>query len=721
MAVPDYIARAWASARAAEAARARAVATPTVLAAAPASTVVVRSSPFATMVDVGDGYDAMEEDGLPSAANISRMYREGVSLAPSYLRKLKASGPLPSRSTSLVVGTTATLAQPSTYVPFRQWAPAQGSTVQQLRAAGPAGGGAIDDFEVLCDELNSNDAAEEAVEPSGVLAGDARDKALRLAAARELLAMPLPSQCFGPMLGTDAEGLAGEAPDVVQQDVLDHLCRLSPSKLRGMLSVLRLLRAFLTARRGRSVDAALVVAIPGFLIVRFLDDVAAVAMARQASRPTSRGGATAAPRRAAQLKACVHDCGFVWIDVVSPTVLSWCREHKVSPIGAEQAVPIEDAMVLWLHATVDCHADSAAGGTAAMFLAVMYFVLRDVLASRSGGVARVGDCAVGHAGFDYKKPPGTPGRQGRPMVASAAGVDGSDWWLQVFMESIDAVAGRYFMVRDTDSPDGDPYKATGWGSPAGGERPQPYKRQLVALRALLAAPLPIGAGGALVAPPYSQAEVNAVTLHSLKRKVPIWTAIAFPASPDALLETGAWAGAALAAMDSGTARRIATGLPVALHYAAESVAMSAHSVALRTTDLVARWLFSLRPAFPPSGEASRIALAAFRDRLRSPPQATPSLAMTPPATVVATLAPAAAAAVTPGLVLRPNADPGSGHSLGSGLSAASGATPASSTSGSPVVIPETPMAPVAAVGSLPVATAPQGGSVFSFFSRPSAS
>ena len=68
--------------------------------------------------------------------------------------------------------------------------------------------------------------------------------------------------------------------------------------------------------------------------------------------------------------------------------------------------------------------------------------------------------------------------------------------------------------------------------------------------------------------------------------------------------------------------------------------------------------------------------------------------------------------VLQGRPLRWSAVPGSSHSLGSGPSAGSGATPASDASNSPVVVP--------AVGDLPVATASMG-SVFSLFSRPNAS
>ncbi len=59
--------------------------------------------------------------------------------------------------------------------------------------------------------------------------------------------------------------------------------------------------------------------------------------------------------------------------------------------------------------------------------------------------------------------------------------------------SIAPVADQYFMVRDDNSPDGDPYRATAWGAPQGvRERPPPYKRQRQAIASLLTVPLPIG-------------------------------------------------------------------------------------------------------------------------------------------------------------------------------------------------------------------------------------
>ena len=103
-----------------------------------------------------------------------------------------------------------------------------------------------------------------------------------------------------------------------------------------------------------------------------------------------------------------------------------------------------------------------ARGLAAMFLAVMYFVLRAQLAARSGGVCLLNGFAVGMAGCDFKKPEGTPGREGRPMVARAKGADGSELWLETFLTHIAPVAARQCMVRDVNSPSGSPFGGTAW-------------------------------------------------------------------------------------------------------------------------------------------------------------------------------------------------------------------------------------------------------------------
>ena len=63
------------------------------------------------------------------------------------------------------------------------------------------------------------------------------------------------------------------------------------------------------------------------------------------------------------------------------------------------------------------------------------------------------------------------------MVASAVGIDGSDLWLTAFLAASQPVAKRYFMVRDNNSAEGDPFQCSSWGTLAGVERPMPYSRR----------------------------------------------------------------------------------------------------------------------------------------------------------------------------------------------------------------------------------------------------
>lgn len=168
----------------------------------------------------------------------------------------------------------------------------------------------------------------------------------------------------------------------------------------------------------------------------------------------------------------------------------------------------------------------------------------------------------------------------------------------------------------------------------------------------------------MVAPPYSLEAVDAITLHSLKRKVPQWTAIAYPSSPTALVNTGAWAGSELAAMSEVEARRIASGLPTALHYASESVAESALSVAVCTASLVAAWVASLKGAPLPLGEEARKSLVAFRDRISSRPRRIVVGVLVPQAPAPPSVEPSAPALALPSLAPAPVSPPLGGDDEG---------------------------------------------------------
>ena len=143
----------------------------------------------------------------------------------------------------------------------------------------------------------------------------------------------------------------------------------------------------------------------------------------------------------------------------------------------------------------------------------------------------------------------------------------------------------------------------------------PHNRCTEALRQCLMAPVILRTGGPWTCPPWSIAEVNEMTVHSLKRARPAWDALAYPCNPgEAAAESGAWAGSRVTSMTQAEARSRASGQHTALRYGSDGVDGSASSVAIVSTSLVAAWVQSYVSAghLPPHTGWSR-SIAAFRD------------------------------------------------------------------------------------------------------------
>jgi hypothetical protein len=565
----------------------------------------------------GSEESTIEADGLPPVSELRALHDAGIELTTAYATKMRQGAALmPARKARVEVQASRDWwneepqGRGQGFRRFAAWAPELGSAAQRARAVGSGTGGGACEFEQMIMDDIEEEKSDDDVEPEGIAAGEFRAATLSKTAAEKLY-MVLPVSSHAHILGMDEAGMLADGPEQVKQDVLDHLGRMSAGKLDGVRTTLALLVVYLTARRGRSRDAALEGAVAGSHVVGFLEDVHKMSEKKQLTRPTKRQGKTAAPRRARNLIVAARECGMGGIGMDAAVVKTWCKHNKVASKGAAQAPMLMDSMVVWLHDVVDAYGDELPGAMAASFLACMYFVVRAQLAARSGMVSIVEGMAVGMAGMDFKKPAGTPGHDGRPMVAVAAGVAGARSWAETFIKAVAPVKERFFMVRDVNSPSGDPYSATGWGAPNSGvERPMPYKRQLVALQALLLTALPGGP------PPYSQEAAKEITLHSLKRKVPAWTAIAYPVSPTAVVETGAWAGAQLAGMDSEQLMKAVRGMAVALHYAAEGAAASAPAVARNTAMLVRAWLAE-SGGRPPMGDAAAADLVRYREARRN--------------------------------------------------------------------------------------------------------
>ena len=143
----------------------------------------------------------------------------------------------------------------------------------------------------------------------------------------------------------------------------------------------------------------------------------------------------------------------------------------------------------------------------------------------------------------------------------------------------------------------------------------PHNRCTEALRQCLRAPVRLRPGGPWTSPPWSNAEVNELTVHGLKRVRPAWDAFAYPCNPgQAAAESGAWAGSQLASMSQVEAKSRASGQHTALRYGSDGVDGSASSVAIVSTSLVAAWVQSyVRAGHLPPHTGWSGSIAAFRD------------------------------------------------------------------------------------------------------------
>ena len=116
----------------------------------------------------------------------------------------------------------------------------------------------------------------------------------------------------------------------------------------------------------------------------------------------------------------------------------------------------------------------------------------------------------------------------------------------------------------------------------------PHNRCTEALRQCLKAPVRLRSCGPWTSPPWSNTEVDELTVHGLKRVRPAWDALAYPSNPgQAAAESVAWAGSQLASMSQAEARSKVSGQQTALRYGSDGVDGSASSVAIVSTSLVA--------------------------------------------------------------------------------------------------------------------------------------
>ena len=629
MDLDERMAQSYASARAAAAARAA-------LAAPAARAVAVQRTSSSESVEVAPGWhlggdqarqrlSAQPRDGgtrqePPTVEQLHDLHDRGVPLCPEWRALLvrgcgSTGGQLPERRTPQeqpAAAETHGVAPQRSNRPFdrfKQWAPTHGDPVQQQRARAPPSGFDEQLLELMGDDEESGRSGAPAV-------NDTREASLRAVAASKLLPM-IPEEQYPIILGTSAAGLAFDSPTVVRQDVVDHLHRVAHRQLDKMRCGLNMFALWLQIKRGRRPEQVFDGEVGGSLVVAFLEDVARVAKAKAAKGNREDKG-HAAPNRYHDLLAAARLLGFPF-DFDAAVVTTWRRGNKVSKTDAEPAPTPSIAHVLFLHVALEAaleRRDDVTAGSIAGWLAQMYSTLREILASRSSLDRAVGELVCGRTGIDFKKPKGSAGHEGRPLLAPRYGADGSDGWWRTYDRLRPRVsAGETpYIMRDNNSSDGNPYQATRWGAPGGsGERPMPRKRQMVGLHAVLTTPVRLG--GVLCPPPLPIAGALKLTLHSLKRVMPATVAVAYPANIGLVVEPGAWAGSALTAMTQEAAVAAASGVPTGLRYGRDGVTASCASVIVVAARLIADYAAERRrtgAAVPTDAAGSYRDLAAYR-------------------------------------------------------------------------------------------------------------
>ena len=211
---------------------------------------------------------------------------------------------------------------------------------------------------------------------------------------------------------------------------------------------------------------------------------------------------------------------------------------------------------MWLNLSWQAeHADTPfTRGHAGGFEAMIMFCIRFVNAQRSSidwDSYRVmcegeGDSVRGTCDVDYKAP--DEQRYGRPMMAHARGAGGGHAYLKAMRCMLEGVEDQHFFIRATNSPDGDPHKATAWR-----DGPETHKRALASLHAtLVAGPLHV---------PYDVA--SQVGLQSAKRTLQCLCKALDESGPTAM-DIGKWSGSSLqTAIFGGTEQLV--GAPMAKH------------------------------------------------------------------------------------------------------------------------------------------------------------
>ena len=182
--------------------------------------------------------------------------------------------------------------------------------------------------------------------------------------------------------------------------------------------------------------------------------------------------------------------------------------------------------------------------SAGMAVASGHICLRWANAQRTGKLYLCGDILRGTVAGDYKKADETI-MLDRPFCASSRGLTGRSDWVEQLQLGLVGVEQKMYLIRETDSDDGDPRRATSFI-----DEMMEETRALNMIRALLYVPAPYP-DGYRPFPVAGNACASALTFKCLRRYLPALAKAAGENKED-VNEIGAWAGSHAERIDNAT-------------------------------------------------------------------------------------------------------------------------------------------------------------------------
>ena len=181
--------------------------------------------------------------------------------------------------------------------------------------------------------------------------------------------------------------------------------------------------------------------------------------------------------------------------------------------------------------------------SAAMAVAGAHICLRGIGTQRTGRLNLSGAFLRGEVGADYKKADETIVLD-RPFAAPARGLTGTMAWAEQLQLGLCGVEDEMFLIRENDSTDGDPRRATTFTNEMMTE-----SRSLKMLQSLMHVPAPYGDGYHPC--PSTAVPFSKLTYKHLRRFFPSLAKAVGESKPDRN-EIGAWAGSQAERIDSAT-------------------------------------------------------------------------------------------------------------------------------------------------------------------------